>query len=78
MFNQQLADMVPHLPRQDCAVLDDAVVAAANQALADDLEEATILLSPACASFDQYASFEARGDAFCASVAAWKQTQGGM
>ena len=78
LFNQQLADMVPHLPRQDCAVLDDAVVAAANQALADDLEEATILLSPACASFDQYASFEARGDAFCASVAAWKQTQGGM
>jgi len=44
--------------------LDRAVEGAAN-----DAEEATdelrvVLLSPACASFDQYPNFEVRGDAF--------------
>ncbi|MEL7216432.1 MAG: UDP-N-acetylmuramoyl-L-alanine--D-glutamate ligase, partial [Pseudomonadota bacterium] len=45
-----------------------------EQAFTDALAEAepgeTILLAPACASFDQFASFEARGEAFEALVAA--------
>jgi UDP-N-acetylmuramoylalanine--D-glutamate ligase len=37
-------------------------------ALAEAVEGETVLLAPACASFDQFASFEARGEAFEALV----------
>ncbi|MBO0756704.1 MAG: UDP-N-acetylmuramoyl-L-alanine--D-glutamate ligase [Bradyrhizobiaceae bacterium] len=44
--------------------LDRAVTAAARDAEASELMEAVVLLSPACASFDQYPNFEVRGDRF--------------
>jgi len=46
--------------------MDDAVSQAAAYAESDD----TVLLAPACASFDQYDNYGARGDAFAAAVKA--------
>jgi UDP-N-acetylmuramoylalanine--D-glutamate ligase len=63
MFARLLA---PHMPATECIILDDAVKKAATAAKAGE----TVLLSPACASFDQFRDFEARGDAFRAAVEA--------
>ena len=47
-----------------CGTLDNAVTASAHDAAASSPPEPVVLLSPACASFDQYRNFEVRGDAF--------------
>ncbi|QYJ08057.1 UDP-N-acetylmuramoyl-L-alanine--D-glutamate ligase [Qipengyuania flava] len=54
------------VPVEQCETLDRAVSAAAAKAEAGD----TVLLSPACASFDQYPDFEKRGEHFRALVEA--------
>jgi UDP-N-acetylmuramoylalanine--D-glutamate ligase len=56
-------------PFERCGTLDVAVAAAARDARASSSPEPVVLLSPACASYDQYANFEQRGDAFRALVA---------
>ncbi len=50
--------------------LEKAVENAARDAFSDGRGEAVVLLSPACASFDQFRNFEVRGDAFCRLVLA--------
>ncbi|PGH53344.1 UDP-N-acetylmuramoyl-L-alanine--D-glutamate ligase [Azospirillum palustre] len=52
-----------------CGTLDVATAKAAGLALAERPEGACVLLSPACASWDQFANFEKRGEAFAAYVA---------
>jgi UDP-N-acetylmuramoylalanine--D-glutamate ligase len=64
-FAETLGEKVPH---DAVGTLDAAVAAAARDAAASGLEDAVVLLSPACASFDQYPNFEVRGDAFRALV----------
>jgi UDP-N-acetylmuramoylalanine--D-glutamate ligase len=44
--------------------LERAVSAAGREAAESDCRQPVVLLSPACASFDQFRDFEARGDAF--------------
>lgn len=56
----------PHMAVTQVDTLAAAVEAAARAALPGE----TVLLSPACASFDQFRDFEARGDAFRALVEA--------
>ncbi len=53
-----------------CETLDVATAAAARDAATASAREPVVLLSPACASFDQFRNFEVRGDAFRALVAA--------
>jgi UDP-N-acetylmuramoylalanine--D-glutamate ligase len=54
----------PHIPVKNCGKLDVAIREAAADAEGGD----TVLLSPACASFDQFRDFEDRGDQFRALV----------
>jgi UDP-N-acetylmuramoylalanine--D-glutamate ligase len=60
-FSKTLDGRVPHVV---AGTLDRAVALAARDAEAAKLDEPVVLLSPACASFDQFANFEIRGSAF--------------
>ncbi len=61
MFEKLLA---PWMPARNCETIRKAVRIAAEAAKPGE----TVLLSPACASFDQYGDFEERGDDFRAAV----------
>jgi UDP-N-acetylmuramoylalanine--D-glutamate ligase len=52
------------VPFERCGTLDVAVARAAKDAAASAGKEPVVLLSPACASYDQFRSFEHRGDVF--------------
>ena len=60
-FASTLTDRVPHVL---AGTLERAVALAAEDALASRLGAPVVLLSPACASFDQFPNFEIRGNAF--------------
>jgi UDP-N-acetylmuramoylalanine--D-glutamate ligase len=64
-FAATLGDAVPY---EISGTLDRAVTHAAEDA-ADDHAASAVMLSPACASFDQFKNFEVRGEAFVSLVA---------
>ena len=53
-----------NLECEDCGTLAKAVCLCADEAV----ENETVLFSPGCASFDQYAGFEERGERFVGEV----------
>ena len=61
LFARTIGDSFPYEP---CGSLETAVPSAARDARASGLAEPVVLLSPACASFDQFPDFEKRGDRF--------------
>ena len=66
-FAATLGESVPY---EIAGTLDKAVAHAAKDAQADGRDGNVVMLSPACASFDQYKNFEIRGDSFVSHVAA--------
>ncbi len=74
MLAEFLGDSVPV---SQCGEIGPAVAAAVAQAESDEVGNAVVLLSPACASWDQFPNFEARGDAFVAAVRALARRSNG-
>jgi len=66
-FAATLGEAVPY---EISGTLERAVAHAAADAERDESGASAVMLSPACASFDQYKNFEVRGDAFVGHVAA--------
>jgi UDP-N-acetylmuramoylalanine--D-glutamate ligase len=67
LIGESADEIAKHVKRSKvarAASMDEAVATAAEFAEAGDV----VLLSPACASFDMFASAEARGEAFVAAV----------
>jgi UDP-N-acetylmuramoylalanine--D-glutamate ligase len=66
-FAATMGDAAPH---EIAGTLDVAVARATEAAALDPHPAPVVLLSPACASYDQYRNFEIRGDHFRALVSA--------
>ncbi|MEZ5852153.1 MAG: UDP-N-acetylmuramoyl-L-alanine--D-glutamate ligase [Hyphomicrobiaceae bacterium] len=58
------ATLEGRVPFERCSTLDVALARAAEDAAASPGAEPVVLLSPACASYDQFRSFEHRGNVF--------------
>ena len=61
LFAATIGDAIPY---EFCGTLDQAVDRATRDAEQAASEAPIVLLSPACASFDQFPDFEKRGDKF--------------
>jgi UDP-N-acetylmuramoylalanine--D-glutamate ligase len=61
LFARTIGEAIPY---EFCGTLDVAVDRAARDAEQSSTPAPIVLLSPACASFDQFPDFEKRGDYF--------------
>ncbi|QBR72935.1 UDP-N-acetylmuramoyl-L-alanine--D-glutamate ligase [Beijerinckiaceae bacterium] len=61
LFAQTIGNAFPY---EVCETLEVAVPRAASDAMASGIADPVVLLSPACASFDQFPDFEKRGDRY--------------
>jgi len=66
---KDFAKTLGDVPFEISGTLENAVAAASVDAQRSAAAAPVVLLSPACASFDQFRDFEQRGDAFRAAVA---------
>jgi UDP-N-acetylmuramoylalanine--D-glutamate ligase len=64
------ATLEGRVPYSLAGTLDIALAEASRAAAKDGTRDPVVLLSPACSSFDQFADFEARGEAFRKLVSA--------
>ncbi len=64
------ATLEGQVPFEQCGTMDAALAAASRDAATSTAGEPVVLLSPACASYDQFKNFEDRGDQFRALVMA--------
>ncbi|HZP19949.1 MAG TPA: UDP-N-acetylmuramoyl-L-alanine--D-glutamate ligase [Bauldia sp.] len=65
---EPFAETLGNVPHEMSGTLAAAIAAAARDASVDGASEPVVLLSPACASYDQFQNFEKRGDQFRALV----------
>jgi UDP-N-acetylmuramoylalanine--D-glutamate ligase len=69
------ADVGDLVPASHVGTLEAAVAEAGEAAVASGHRPAVVLLAPACASFDQFRSFEHRGDEFRRLATAWVEAR---
>ena len=70
VFGEDAAEIITAIAQAKTTVAVDSLAEAVAKAFAEAKSGDIVLLSPACASFDMFTGFEARGDAFVECVEA--------
>jgi len=71
-LEREIKALAPTFPVQRCRSLEDACQAAVDMIEPDGV----VLFSPACASYDMFSNYEARGEAFCKWARQWIEASG--